>query len=142
MNYTNKYLKYKLKYINLKKKLKYINLKKKFNGGMLSNQQHLNDLKKIEDELITISHMYDILENNKCDCLEDIKNNLNIQDRQEELDNIEIEMAALTLRKLELQNLNTQAINNYINSTRGPGSPQRPLDVETMSCDTPEKPKS
>ena len=130
MSYKNKYLKYKLKYLNLKKKI---------NGGTFSNQQSLNDLQKIEDQLISVSDMITILENNKCDCLKDIQDNINTLNRQEELNQIEEDIAALILKKIELQQLNTQAIANYEDATTGPGSPQRSYDVEPMRCDTPEK---
>ena len=130
MNYKNKYLKYKLKYLNLKKK---------FNGGMYSNQETLPDLQKIEDQLISVSDMITILENNKCDCLKDIQDNINTLNRQEELNQIEEDIAALILKKIELQQLNTQAIARYEDATRGPGSPPRSYDVEPMRCNTPEK---
>lgn len=108
---------------------------------MYSNQQSLNDLQKIQDELISISDMLTILKNNKCDCLKDIQNNLNTLNRQEELDKIEEEIATLILRKLELQHLNTLAITEYENATRDHGSPERSYDIELMSCITPEKDK-
>ena len=84
--------------------------------------------------------MITILENNKCDCLKDIQNNINTLNRQEELNKIDEDMAALILKKIELQQLNTQAIARYEDATTGPGSPQRSYNVETMKCDTPEKP--
>ena len=88
---------------------------------MLSNQHYLIPIQKIEQEFGIISEMYTNLKK-ECDCLEGYREIF--LDNPKKIDKVlnkkNEECDCLTLKKLELQKLNSLALTEYINDANGP----------------------